>query len=77
MAITKPIITENDYVELMLSVGTWPTGTRGTAVSDHGASKLVEISDDNGQMLDLVEVPEAHLKLISSHPADPPDHLAR
>jgi hypothetical protein len=73
MAIVKAQIAENDYVELTRSVGNWRAGTRGTAVSDHGSSKLIEISDSQGQMLDLVEIDEANLRLISQHPAVPAD----
>ena len=61
-------ITENDVVELKRTVGRWPAGTQGTAVSDHGASKLIEVSDNQGQMLDLFEVAEVDLRLISQHP---------
>jgi hypothetical protein len=64
MAVARTRIAENDYVELVGPVGAWPAGTRGTAVSDHGSSKLIEVSDDEGQMLDLFEVPEAQLKLV-------------
>lgn len=64
-------VTENDYVELTHNHGQWPSGTRGTAVSDHGSWKLVEISDDRGQMLDLLEVDESDLKLITRHPSRP------
>jgi hypothetical protein len=68
MALIQTLITENDYVELKRPIGNWPAGTRGTAVSDHGASKLVEISDDQGQELDMFEVAEEDLKLITQHP---------
>jgi hypothetical protein len=38
-------------------------------VSDYGDVKLVEISDpdDFGAMLDLIQVPEQRLTLISKH----------
>jgi hypothetical protein len=68
MAIVRTRITENDYVELIHPVGKWPAGTRGTAVSDYGAWKLLEVSDELGQMLDLFDVAESDLKLISQHP---------
>jgi hypothetical protein len=68
MAITPAQITENDYVELIHSVGKWPAGTRGTAVSDYGAWKLLEVADEGGHMLDLFDVAESDLKLISQHP---------
>jgi hypothetical protein len=60
-------IGEHDYVELRRSVGRWSPGTRGTAVSDYGDWKLIEISDGQGQMLDLIDVAEVDLKLISQH----------
>jgi hypothetical protein len=44
-----------------------PRGTTGTVVSDHGASKLIEISDDRGVMLDLIEVAEDRLRLITKY----------
>lgn len=68
MAIVKTRITENDYVELVHPIGKWPAGTRGTAVSDYGAWKLLEVSDEQGRMLDLFDVAESGLKLISQHP---------
>jgi hypothetical protein len=76
MARTKTQITENDYVELMRPSGKWPAGTRGTAVSDHGNWKLVEVSDDQGVMLDLVEVNELDLQLIAAYPSVPSPSLA-
>jgi len=60
-------ITENDYVELVRDIGRWRSGTRGTAVSDHESWKLVEISDHQGQMLDLIEVDDRDLKLVTQH----------
>jgi hypothetical protein len=68
MATVKTQISENDYVELINARGKWPAGTRGTAVSDYGASKLIEISNERGEMLDLLEVSEEGLRLISQHP---------
>ncbi|MDX6635534.1 MAG: hypothetical protein QOF06_1737 [Solirubrobacterales bacterium] len=76
MGSTKTLITENDYVELLRPVERWPAGTRGTAVSDHGASKLVEVSDDQGVMLDLLEVDEVDLELITAYPSVPPPSRA-
>lgn len=65
-------ITENDYVELRHDIGKWPAGTRGTALSDHGVSKLIEISDEQGQELDLLEIAEEDLRLIATYPSEPP-----
>lgn len=67
MAITSPKITENDVVKLMQPIRRWPAGREGTVLSDHGSSKLVEISDEEGQMLDLFEVAEKDLKLIAQY----------
>lgn len=68
MATVKRLISENDVVELARPIGKWPAGTRGAALSDHGASKLIEVADNQGQMLDLFEVAEEDLRLISKHP---------
>lgn len=68
MTKTKTAIAELDVVEFKQDIGKWPAGTRGTAVIDHGRSKLVEISDDEGQDLDLIEVPEEKLKLVTHYP---------
>lgn len=61
-------ITEHDVVALKRQIGRWPAGTEGTALLDHGASKLVEISDDQGQELDLFEVDEQDLELLAQFP---------
>ncbi len=65
--IVKQAIAENDFVELRDQVGQWMPGTSGTVVSDHGDSKLIEIVDEHGAMLDLIEVAEDRLRLISKH----------
>ncbi len=67
MASVKYAIGEHDVVELLDGVGKWPVGTAGTVVSDHGDSKLIEISDDRGVMLDLIEVAEDRLRLITKY----------
>ena len=68
MDLTKTKIVENDYVELTEQVGKWPAGTRGAAVIDHGDAKLIEVSDDRGQELDMFDVPNEKLKLIKHYP---------
>jgi len=75
MAIVKQMIRENDVVELLDSVdkvdgaGSWPAGTVGAVVSDHGDVKLVEIAEDRppGQTLDLISVGETRLKLVAKY----------
>jgi len=67
MATVEHAIGEHDYVELRGGIGAWPAGRRGTVVSDYGDVKLIEISDERGAMLDLIQVPETGLKLITKH----------
>lgn len=75
MALVKQMIRENDVVELLDAIdkvegaGKWPAGTTGTVVSDHGDVKLVEIAEERppGQMLDLISVGEARLKLVAKY----------
>jgi predicted nucleic acid-binding protein len=63
----KQAIREHDVVELLDTVGRWPAGTRGTVVDERGEWKQVEISDDQGQVLDLISVVEPRLKLVVKH----------
>ena len=65
MATVRDAIEENDVVELRGSVGRWPAGTRGTAVSDYGDVKLIEISDEHGRTLDLITVDHPRLRRLS------------
>lgn len=67
MAITKQTIKEIDVVELLEGVGEWPVGTVGTVVHDLGRWKQIEISDDQGVMLDLVSAVEPQLRLVAKH----------
>jgi hypothetical protein len=67
MAPVKHAIHENDVVELRQPIGDWPAGRIGAVVSDYGDIKLIEITDERGRMLDLVQVPEAQLELITKH----------
>ncbi|MGD0454574.1 MAG: hypothetical protein ABSB69_13340 [Solirubrobacteraceae bacterium] len=67
MATVKQAIRENDVVELLYPAGNWPAGTSGTVVSERGEHRLIEISDDQGQMLDLVSQTEPQLKLIAKY----------
>jgi hypothetical protein len=74
-ATVSRAIGENDVVELVdptskskeTGAGTWPAGTIGAVVSDHGDVKLIEIADEQGVMLDLILVREARLKLVAKH----------
>ncbi len=71
--ITKHAIGEHDYVALTEAIdkdestGTWPAGTRGTVISDYGDHKMIDISNELGETLDMPTVPVEKLKLISKH----------
>jgi hypothetical protein len=73
MTIVKQAIHEHDVVALTQAVnkdegvGEWPAGTTGTVVGERGEHKLVEISDANGVMLDLVSQTEDQLELIATY----------
>ncbi len=68
MAIAKQEIGEVDIVSFTEAVGRWPAGTTGTVVSDYGSDKMVEISNDRGETLDLPVVSVEKLRLESKHP---------
>jgi hypothetical protein len=67
MTTVKQAIREVDVVELIDSVGRWPAGTMGTVVHDLGRWKQIEISDEDGVMLDLVSALEDRLRLITKY----------
>jgi hypothetical protein len=67
MASVKHAIHEHDFVALRQPAGRWPAGTTGTVVSEHGEQKLIEVSDHQGVMLDLISQPESDLDLVSKH----------
>ena len=68
MDLTKAKISENDFVALTERIGKWSAGTEATVVSDHGPAKLIEISDDQGQELDMFIAPEEKLRLLVHYP---------
>ncbi len=57
------VIAEHDVVKLRKPLRSWPAGTVGTVVGDHGEIVLVEIANDRGEALDFVQVPIAQLEL--------------
>jgi Domain of unknown function (DUF4926) len=73
MATVKQAIGEVDFVAFVQAVdkvegvGQWPAGTTGTIVSDYGDHKMVEISNDRGETLDMPVVPIEQLELITKH----------
>jgi hypothetical protein len=68
MATIKQAIGEVDFVSFVEATGQWPAGTRGTVVIDFGEDKMVEISNERGETLDLPIVHVDKLELISKHP---------
>jgi hypothetical protein len=72
VTITKHVIGEHDYVALTEAIdkdestGIWPAGTRGTVISDYGDHKMIDISNDRGETLDMPTVPVAKLELIAA-----------
>ena len=62
---TAENIKEIDVVAFKERIGKWPAGTTGTVVSDYGDDKLVEISNERGEALDLPVVPASKLRLIA------------
>jgi Domain of unknown function (DUF4926) len=67
VAVSQARIAEYDVVRLKRAVGRWRAGTTGAVVSDHGSSKLIEISDERGQELDMIEVSEEDLALVEKY----------
>jgi hypothetical protein len=72
VTIVKHAIGEHDYVALTEaidkneSVGIWPAGTRGTVISDFGDHKMIDISNELGETLDMPVVSVEKLKLIAA-----------
>jgi hypothetical protein len=64
MAAVESRVHEYDVVELKSRIGRWPAGTGGTVIHEQGPWKLVEIANDQGVALDMINVPEKHLNLI-------------
>ncbi len=65
MAPVKQKVGEIDFVAFTQAVGRWPAGTRGTVVADFGDDKMIEISNDQGETLDLPVVSADKLKVDS------------
>jgi hypothetical protein len=53
-----------DVVELLVPAGRWPAGVSGTVVEVLDSIVLVEISDEDGRTLDLLEVPQAAVDVV-------------
>jgi hypothetical protein len=67
MATVGYAIRENDVVELREPIGQWPAGRRAVVHAERGDWRLIEISDDQGVMLDLISVRESQLKLVTKY----------
>lgn len=66
MALSQDI-KEIDVVALTEPVGHWPAGATGTVVIDFGADKMLEMSGERDDPLDLPIVPAANLRLIGKY----------
>lgn len=55
-----------DVIELIAPVDVWAVGTTGTIVDDHGASGMIEVSDDGGRALGFFEAPYSAVKVVWS-----------
>src|ERR1700742_674200 len=53
-----------DIVELTTRSGRWPQGTPGTIVELEADHAIVEIADDRGHTVELIEVPVAFLRRL-------------
>ncbi len=67
MGSVRQEIEELDGVALTQPVGRWPVGTEGAVVADFGDDKMIEISNDRGEALDLPVVPTDKLKLMAKY----------
>ena len=67
MAVVAQEIKEIDFVSLKERVGEWPAGTTGTVVMDFGSDKMVEISNERGEALDLPVIPASKLELVEKY----------
>ena len=66
MALVREI-KEIDVVALTEPVGHWPAGACGTVVIDFGEDKMLEMSGDRDDPLDLPIVPAAKLRLVEKY----------
>lgn len=71
MPTVNQSIGEVDVVSFTEAINGWPSGTRGAVVHDFGEMKMVEISNDRGETLDLPVVSVEKLRLESKHPLHP------
>ncbi|HET8813899.1 MAG TPA: hypothetical protein VFM51_02965 [Solirubrobacterales bacterium] len=67
MARVEQEIREIDVVALKEPMGKWPAGTEATVVDDLGQDKIIEISNERGEALDLPVVPVTNLVLIEKY----------
>ena len=56
---------ELDVVELTADTGRWPAGTPGTIVHLTPGFALVEIADDRGRTLDMLDIQVESLRRLS------------
>jgi hypothetical protein len=66
MAIVRHDIAEQDVVALRATVGDWPAGTEGTAVSIYEGAALIEVSGSpkDDTLDNLITVPADKVEAI-------------
>ena len=69
----KREIEDIDVVEITEAVGHWPAGARGTVVIDFGVDKMLEMSGERDDPLDLPVVSTEKLRLIARHGVPAPN----
>jgi hypothetical protein len=63
MGHPEPMV--QDVVELQAASGRWPAGTEGTVLEARDSVALVEIADDRGHTLDILELPKRVLRPLA------------
>jgi hypothetical protein len=53
-----------DGVELRAASGRWPAGTLGTVVEAFDDGVMIEIADDKGRGVDLLELPHEAVAVV-------------
>jgi hypothetical protein len=55
-----------DVVELQAASGRWSAGTEGTVIEVRDSVALVEIADERGHTLDILELPKTVLRPLTT-----------
>ncbi len=61
------VVAPTEPIDKDEGTGTWPAGTVAAVISDFGDHKMIDISNDRGETLDMPTVPVEKLRLVSKH----------